>query len=498
MLETIRAYALDKLAENGEAELVARRHAEFFRGLLMPAMAGPLVAADDLPGYVREIDNLRAALDWAFSDDRGDLDIGIGLIVAAVPVFPALSQLPECHRWTERALLALDEARRGTSEEMRLQSGLGYSLMFTRGGGDAARAALDRSLTIAEDRGDVLYQMWLLTSLNMFHFRNGNFRTALHYARRCSAVAAVIGNPAAVALAQFFLGNTLHVVGDLGGSRAELEAAVQHRSRIPRTGEVYFSFDTSVPAAMSLANTLCLQGRSSEAVELARRTLDQARHIEHAVTLSIVLRHAAMLFLWIGDLQTAEEVIDWYTSDARSHSLVLQAAVGRGLKAELAIRRGDAQTGVEILQACVEELRAARYGMMTSPFNLALAEGLAAIGRFDESMRVIDDGIRQVEANGDAIYMPELLRVRGVVLFAMPEPRIEEAEADFIASLELSRRQGAHACELRTAIDLSKLMAAQGRRQEACALLEPVFAGFDVGPETADLKSAECLLATLR
>ena len=189
---------------------------------------------------------------------------------------------------------------------------------------------------------------------------------------------------------------------------------------------------------MSLANTLRLEGRSSEAVELARRTFYQARHIEHAVTLSIVLRHAAMLFLWIGDLgNSPRRLIDWHTCDAWSHSLVLQAAVGRGLKAELAIRRGDAQTGVEILQACVEELRAARYGMMTSPFNLALAEGLAARGRFDESMRVIDDGIRQVEANGDAIYMPELLRVRGVVLFAMPEPRIEEAEADFIASLEL-------------------------------------------------------------
>jgi predicted ATPase/DNA-binding winged helix-turn-helix (wHTH) protein len=349
LLETIRAYALDKLAENGEAEQVARRHAEFFRDLLAPAMAGPLAALDDLPGFAREIDNLRAALDWAFSHDGGDVDVGIGLVVAAVPVFPAMSLLPECYRWSERALLALDDARRGTAEEMRLQSGLGYALMFTRGGSDVARAALDRSLTIAEDRGDVRYQMWLLVSLNIFHFRNGNFRTALHYARRSSAVAAIIGDPAAVGLAQFILGNSLHVVGDLGSARTELEAALEHRSRLQRTSGVYFSFDTSVPAGMSLANTLCLQGYPSQAVERARRILDEAQHIEHAVTLSIVLRHAAVLFLWIGDLQSAEEVIDWYVANARSHSFGPQVMVGRGLKAELAIRRGNAQTGVEIL-----------------------------------------------------------------------------------------------------------------------------------------------------
>jgi predicted ATPase/DNA-binding winged helix-turn-helix (wHTH) protein len=102
LLETIRAYALDKLAETGEAEQVARRHAEFFRGLLASAMTGPLVAPDDLSGYAREIDNLRAALNWAFSRDGGDVEVGIGLAVAAVPIFPAMSLLPECYGRSRR------------------------------------------------------------------------------------------------------------------------------------------------------------------------------------------------------------------------------------------------------------------------------------------------------------------------------------------------------------------------------------------------------------
>ena len=69
-----------------------------------------------------------------------------------------------------------------------------------------------------------------------------------------------------------------------------------------------------------------------------------------------------------------------------------------------------------------------------------------------------------VETNGDMINLPELLRVKGVVLASMPEPRVDEAEANLIRSLEQSRRQGARAGELRTATDLARLMAAQGRR----------------------------------
>ena len=42
-------------------------------------------------------------------------------------------------------------------------------------------------------------------------------------------------------------------------------------------------------------------------------------------------------------------------------------------------------------------------------------------------------------------------------------------------SLDLSRRQGARAWELRTAIDLAALLAAQRRRERARAILQPVF-----------------------
>ena len=500
LLETIRAYALDKLMESGEAEPAARRHAEFFRdqfaparNLFSPVTGVPLDALRDLPHYVREMDNLRVALDWAFSRGKGNVDIAIGLALAAAPVFLAMSLLTECHRWSERAILALGPSAGGTADEMHLQACLGYSLMFTLGGSNEARAALDRGLAIAEELGDVLYQMRLLDWLNVFYFRGGKFRTALQYARRSSAVAAIIGDPAAIALAHFLVGNSLYVVGDVDGSRAELEATLQYRSHA-----VYLGFDQYFAADISLAGTLCLQGYPQQAVVRARRILKDAERIDNSITLSIILRHAVLLFLWIRDLQSAEELIEWYISIAQSHSLAPQVVVGNCFKGELAIRRGDAQAGVDILRASLATLHGMRYEMMASNFKISLAVGLAATGRFAEGIEMADECIRQIEENGDAIYLPELLRVKGTILLSMSESHCDEAEQNFARSIEVSRQQGARANELRAAIDLAKLMAAQGRRDDARALLEPIFAWFTEGLDTADMKSAEHLLATLR
>jgi predicted ATPase len=49
----------------------------------------------------------------------------------------------------------------------------------------------------------------------------------------------------------------------------------------------------------------------------------------------------------------------------------------------------------------------------------------------------------------------------------------------------------------RTAVDLAKLLAVQGRSENARAFLQPVLEQFAEGSDTADLKAAQRLLATL-
>src|ERR1700756_1139027 len=60
--------------------------------------------------------------------------------------------------------------------------------------------------------------------------------------------------------------------------------------------------------------------------------------------------------------------------------------------------------------------------VQTTPFNTALARGLAATGQLSEAIALIEHTIRQVDRNGDFCYMPELLRVKGGLLLSMPDP----------------------------------------------------------------------------
>jgi predicted ATPase len=498
LLDTTRAYALELHVDDAELADLAVRHATYYRrwleqtGTEWPTLS---TGAERAPHFAG-LNNVRVALEWCFGVN-GNAAVGAGLATAAAPVFLAMSLLPECHRWSERGLLALDDATRGGLEEMHLQAAMGVSLMFTRGGRDAARVALNRSFAIAQERGDALDQLRLLGPLNMFYLRTGDFKTGLRYAEHCSAIAGTVDDSVATALAHSILGISLHLSGDLTGARAQLEAAVRREPRSPRTTTIYLGFEGRYLAGAILARTLWLQGHPAQAMERARQTVKEAAGMDHSLTLAIALIWGISVFLWTGDLQSAEEHIDWLIASSESHSLAPYLAVGRGFQGELAIRRGEAKDGVDSLLDSLEKLHSMPYELLTTPLNISLVQGLAAIGRFAECITLIDETIRRVETNGDVSYMPELLRVKGGLLLSMPQPSVDDAEMYFMKSLELSRRQAARGWELRTAVDLAALFAFQGRSERARALLQPVFEQFVEGSDTADLKAAERLLATL-
>src|SRR5258707_6688824 len=132
LLETTRAYALEKLVEAGEFDAAARRHARRYLDLFAAAEAESETRTTDewLAEYGPRIDNVRAALDWAFSD-TGDVKLGVALASAATDFWLTVSLLSECCDWGVKALAHLGTAE-GTRDEMVLQCGLGLALTYVR------------------------------------------------------------------------------------------------------------------------------------------------------------------------------------------------------------------------------------------------------------------------------------------------------------------------------------------------------------------------------
>lgn len=493
LLETTRTYLLE--VEIPETEL-AVRHASYYRRWLEQAGTkwATLPSADERAIHFSALHNVRAALEWCFGAN-GDVAIGIGLTAAAAPIFLAMSLLIECRRWSERALQSMDDLLRGSAEEMHIQAALGLTLMFTLGSSENARAALTRSLAIAEQRGDDQNQLQLLGRVHIFHERMGQFDAALRYAQRSLTVSAALGDSSSVALAHSLLGVSLHLAGDHREALKMLEVAWQGPGT-ERISTVY-GFDHRNRAGITLSRELWLQGQPAKAIALAHQTVAEAAQMDHPVTLCIALIWAVSIFLWNGDLETAEEHIDRFIAHANSRSLGPYLAVGRGVKGELAIWRGDARGGVETIDGCLQELHDAGYELLTTTFNIARVQGHLSLGQFEQSAALIDHAIRLVEQNGDRFYMPELLRMKGRVLLSLPRSQRGEAERCFTESLELARRHHALAWELRTANDLAALLVEDDRRQEVGRLLRPVLARFAEGSDTADISAARKLLQTL-
>jgi tetratricopeptide (TPR) repeat protein len=170
------------------------------------------------------------------------------------------------------------------------------------------------------------------------------------------------------------------------------------------------------------------------------------------------------------------------------------APIGLGLAL---IREGKPTEAIGPFNAGMA-FREASGGRMRSPTWYAfLAEAEALTGDLDDALRLLDEQIVQIERPGweERLYYAEILRLKGWVLSLRGE--LEQAEQNFLASLEWARRQQAKMWELRTSTSLARLWQSQGRREHAYELLEPVFRWFTEGFDTKDLLEAKSLLAEL-
>jgi hypothetical protein len=123
-------------------------------------------ATEWLADYGRQIDNLRAALDWAFSPE-GDASIAVALTAAAVSLWMHLSLMAECRGRVERALAAMEAGGSPDARpEIKLYAALGASLIMTRGTAAAEIGpAFTKALELAERLDDTEFQLRSLWGL---------------------------------------------------------------------------------------------------------------------------------------------------------------------------------------------------------------------------------------------------------------------------------------------------------------------------------------------
>jgi predicted ATPase/class 3 adenylate cyclase/Tfp pilus assembly protein PilF len=227
MLETIREYGLERLAESGEVIDTRSRHLGFFLDLAEQAtleLTGPGQGAW-LARLEAEHDNLRAALSSAatLSEDAPALR----LAAALAPFWEARGHYSEGRDWLERTLA------RGASEPKSARAAvLTGAGSIARMQGDTTRATelLEAALALADALGDRAGAGRIHVLLGHVADRRGDLSGAAERFEAALAVAREIGDRALTASA---LGN-LGIVADLSGDSARATAAYEEALAIFR------------------------------------------------------------------------------------------------------------------------------------------------------------------------------------------------------------------------------------------------------------------------
>lgn len=495
LLETTRAFAREKLEEAGEARTLARRHADYVRGLFERAEAEweTRPTAEWLAAYAPQIGNLRAALDWAFSAD-GHAPAGVALTVAAVPLWYHLSLVDEGLGCVERALTALEAVPdRDERHRMRLHAALGWLQMYATARLDHSAEAWRTALGLAERLGDVDYQLRALSALWADRQNHADFRTSLVFAQRFSALAATVPDPADRLVGERMTGAALHYLGDQAGARERIERMLERY--VPparRSHTVRFQFDQRVTARITLSRVLWVQGSVERAMrEIEDLTADGLAE-GHALTLcNALVRAACPVALLAGDLTAAEGFSAMLCRRATANALDVWRAYADCFDGELLVRRGDPEAGLRLLRPAVEELQRVGFMQHLTPISAALAQGLAAAGQVDQALGVVEQVLARCVRTGERWFLAELLRLRGeMLLMRTGSGAATSAEADFREALAIARGQGAASWELRAATSLAVLR----RDHEAIELLAQVRGRFTEGFGLADLVRAASVI----
>jgi predicted ATPase/DNA-binding winged helix-turn-helix (wHTH) protein len=496
LLETTRIYSRDKLAEAVEYDGAASRHAAYYRGLFDNAREECESWPKEtwLARYAPQIDNLRAALDWAFSP-AGDVELGVVLTIDAVPLWVHLSLVDECRRCVERAL-ASSPARTNPRYLMQLSAALGWSLMFGAGTAPEIKPVWSMTLELAEQLGDMNHRLAALWGLWIDRLNSGGFREAYDLAKQFSNVVEGSQDSFDLIMSDRLLGTSLHFLG-------EQQYARRHFARMfdrglddaPQTRITRFQLDQRLITAYFRGRVLWLLGFPEQAMAIVAANVEEARSKGPALTLSSALGQGACpIAMFTGDLDAADRYGAMLLEHSERHALQLWNDWARCFSALVKVQRGDIETGLPALR---DELDRIGDKIILPRYLLLLSELAVCLGQAGETaqaLAAVDKALQRCEANEELWAIAELYRVKGELIAL--EGR-DGADDHFRRSLDWARRQGALSWELRAAISLarSQQQGAQGR--DAGTRLSQVYQRFSEGFETTDLKIARALIAEL-
>src|SRR5215467_5120346 len=391
-------------------------------------------------------------------------------------------------------------------EEIKLQVALitpllhvnGYAAPETRAAVERARLLIEQAEALGEPPEDplllfsVLYGFWVA---NLVAFKGDVMR---ELAAQFLALADKQKTTGPLMMGHRLMGLSLLHTGDIVDGQAHLDRAItfhdpaEHRPLATRFGQ-----DIGAATLSWKSLGFWLLGYPEAALADSEHAVKVAREIGHSATLMYVLNFSAWTHILCGNYAAANVLVDEFDALKDQTGSLFWGAWGMMQRGCLLALTGKASDAVETITSGVTAMQSTGTTMWMPLWLSYLTRANAEIGQFDNASSCITEATAAVEAAKESWCEAEVNRIGGEIALLSPEPDLAKAKAYFAHALAVARQQQAKSWELRAAMSMARLWRDQGKCNEACKLLAPVYDWFSEGFDTRDLKGARDLLGLL-
>jgi len=338
-----------------------------------------------------------------------------------------------------------------------------------------------------------LYGLWLERLVR------GELTRAYELAEEFLRRAEGAGEQAIQMYGRYVLGNTLLWMGDFVGAREHLEIAIalydpgHHRTLAQR----FEGVDANVNNLTLTAIALWQLGYPDQALQRIVEALALAQQLSHPRSLARASWFAGVFHQFRRDVRAAQEFAEGVLGLSAEHGITEWSPWATAVRGWTMAAQGRHEEGIAQLRHGMAISRATGLELLRPHFLRTLAEANLEAGRLNDAQDALTEALAIADQHQEFSSEPEIYRLRGELILRQEDSNVAEARRCFERAIEIARKQCAKSWELRSTTSLARLLATQGHRDEARAMLAEIYGWFTEGFDTADLKDAQALLDQL-
>jgi predicted ATPase len=392
-------------------------------------------------------------------------------------------------------LETLPDGPERVQRELPLQLAIGPAFIALKGwGAPEMERAFARARELCGRLGDPPEIFPALSGLAATHMVRGEMRAAKEMGDHLLRLAQKTSDPDPLLWAHSHVANVSFHRGELLTAREHHEAAMALYDRDREATRGYTGIDVGVVNLSYGSWILWHLGYPDQALKTSQAARALAEALTHPDSIAFALGYQCNLRYLRGEVAVVKELAERQIALCTEYGLATFLAGANIYAAWAMATQGRGTEGVERLQQSIAKQRVSGFGMLY-PTNLAtLAQACLAANEFDEGVSALLRAQAIAEDHEEYCSFAEVYRLRGELLLKQGTSHVAEAPSCFERAIAVARGQSAKSFELRATMSLARLLASQGRRAEAHAMLAEIYNWFTEGFDTADLRDAKALL----